>query len=166
MPACPTHALLSRPRPAYAPGLPLGRLATPELLLVTLLRLWIAEALEPGEGAPRWTGGARAAGLGAGAVTSFDAFWRLMAATPRRAGSPPLDLRCPCDPALGVDEGWFLQALRALQRGEETAAGAILAGWMPPSGARLALAPLADLAEALLRVGLALPDRGRASAPG
>lgn len=161
-----THAALpSRPRPAYAADTPLACLSTAELLPVGLLRLWIAAALEPEAGFADWRAGAKAAGLRPAGVAGFEGFWRVVAATPCAPGRAPLDLRCPCDGRLGADEGWFLQALRALQAGEEAAAASILAGWMPPAGVRLALSPLTALAEALRQAGLVLPDRPEAPPP-
>ena len=53
----------------------------------------------------------------------------------------------------------------ALQAGEESAAAAILSGWMPPAGVRMALSPLAALAEALRQAGLVLPDRPASPLP-
>lgn len=152
---CPTDAAL--PRPAYEADTPLERLDTAELLLVTTQRLWLANFVEPGAGHPSWSGGCRAAGLAAATAQAFDAFWRLVAAAPRRG----LDLRCPRCPRLGADEGRFLQAVQALQSGQDPAARAILADWLPPAGLRLALLPLLEVAMALLDAGLALPDRLR-----
>jgi len=154
----PSQARLS---PAYETDTPLDRLRTPELFLLSTLRLWIAGAVDPEGRHPRWSEGCHVAGLRPAAVTGFDAFWRLMAAAPRRPGHAPLDLRCPTCPRLGADEAWFLQAVQALQAGEDRATVAILARWLPPAAQRLALPPLMALAAGLLEAELALPDRAR-----
>jgi len=157
----PHSPFQARLRPAYETDTPLDRLRTPELFLLSTLRLWIAGAVDPEGRHPSWSQGCHAAGLRPTAVTGFDAFWRLMAAVPRRPGQEALDLRCPTCPRLGADEAWFLQAVQALQAGEDRATAGIIARWLPPAALRLALPPLLALAQGLLEADLALPDRLR-----
>jgi len=141
--------------PAYETDTPLAFLGTAELLLLTTTRLWMAHFFDPQGGHRPWQGGLGAAQLDHGAAEAFDRFWRTVSVAPKKQ----LDLRCPACPALGEDEGVFLQAMQALQRGRPGMAHALLAPWMPPAAVRIARSALEIVAGCFLAVGLELPDR-------
>jgi len=141
--------------PVYDTDTPLAFLGTAELLLTAATRLWMAHYFDPQGGHKPWRGGFEAAQVDLGAIFAFDEFWRTVAVAPKKQ----LDLRCPACPALGEDEGLFLQAVQALQNGRRGLAQALMASWMPPSALRLARTALEIVAGSFQAVGLALPDR-------
>lgn len=151
------HALTPPPTPdpTYETDTPLTRLQTPELFLLSSLRLWMAAFVDPAGQHPDWREGMTAAGVEHRGVPAFEGFWRILAAEPLRA----LDLRCPTCPGLGEDEGRFLQAVQLLQARCYDEALATLADWLPPAALRKAILPLRALARCLGEAGLTLPDR-------
>lgn len=145
----------ARPSPVYAAETPLAELRTAELFVTTTLRLWVLPHTKPEGDHPEWWQGFLRLGVDAGGMAGFDTLLRLVATSARRT----LDVRCPRCAKLGADEAWLLQMLSLLQRGQEAQAMAILADWLPPAGARIALAPAESLAAALTQAGLSLPHR-------
>jgi len=144
-----------KPAPTYETDTPIATLRTPELFLLSALRLWIAALVDPQGGHADWREGMAAAGIEPQGVPAFDGFWRIVSAAPLRE----LDLRCPTCPRLGEDEAWFLQAVQLLQARCYDRALAILADWLPSAAWRQAILPLRALARTLSEAGLTLPDR-------
>jgi hypothetical protein len=136
---------------AYAEDAPLDRLCTAELLLVTSLRLFAAAHCEPDAGHD-WRGGLAAA------APAFEALFGIVAITAWR----PLDVRCRHCQHLGQDEARLLQIVGLLQHGRMFAARDVLAVWLPPAAARLAILPAKALAAALACDKLFVPSVGTA----
>lgn len=144
---------------AYPDATPLKTLATPELVLVTTLRLWVAAVCGPvDERNPDnlWYSGLAAAGV---SEEGSMAFHELMEAIVL-ATSVPLDFRPAHCKLLGRDEGRLLQTVSLLQRNRKLEAASILSDWMPPAGCRLAGTHALLLAEVLVQAGLTMPLRG------
>jgi hypothetical protein len=144
-----------RPRLVYRSDVQLAELRVAELFIVTLLRLWTAPHRAPAASHPDWRDGFAAAGMGRDGFDAFDALFRIVLAAARR----PLDLRCRHSARLGADEAWFLQLVMLLQRARRAEAAAILADWLPPAAARMALMPALGFAGALAAAGIAVPLR-------
>lgn len=144
------------PTAVYPQNAPVETLQTAEHFVLCSARLWVTRYVDV-DGAvtlPRLDDGFAAAGAEAG-LAPFEAFFHIVAAAARR----PLDIRCMKCPCLGGDEARLLQAVSLLQHRRPAAASAILADWLPPSPARLALEPLAGFAYALADVGLTIAHR-------
>jgi len=141
--------------PAPAPETPMALLSTAELFLITCL--WLRAAAWP-EGAEQdacWRAGFAAAGIAPQGAAAFDTFFRIL-----RAASPQaLPARCPRCPGLGRDEVLLLRLIGLLQRGEDEGAAEILADWLCPTAARMAMLPARGLAAALAASRLILPRR-------
>jgi hypothetical protein len=119
-------------------------------------RLWVTRYVDV-DGAvtlPQLGDGFAAAGAEA-ALAPFEAFFHLVAVGARRS----LDIRCMKCPCLGEDEARLLQAVSLLQHRRPAAASAILADWLAPAPARLALEPLAGFAYSLADAGLTIARR-------
>jgi hypothetical protein len=144
----------------YRCPLPLTQLATAELFVVCVLRLWVAPIRGPKALHPDWRDGFFAAGIERTAVPAFDALFRIFKAAARR----PLDIRTPSGRYLGADEAWILQAIGSLQSGREVEAAMIFAGWLPPAAVRMALVPARGLSAALAGAGLTMPLQSREAA--
>lgn len=146
---------MSLPPPAYADNLPLADLGTAELLLTTALRLWSLPHKDPLGRHPDWRPGFVAAGIDDDGIPAFEALFDLVAAAPRR----PFDVRCLRCTVLGADEGRLLQLVSLLQHDRPGPAAGILADWLAPAGARMALLPARGLTGALQAGGLVVPLR-------
>lgn len=85
----------------------------------------------------------------------------VIAVSARRA----LGMRCLKCRELGEDEAALLEAVGSLQAGEGAKAQAMLADWLPPSGARLAFVLLERLAASLAAARLRLPAPERPRVP-
>jgi hypothetical protein len=145
----------SRLRPVYRQETPITELRVAEAFIVTALRLWAAPHRAPGQQHGDWRGGFIAAGIDAAGAAAFDGLFRIVLAAARR----PLDVRCHHCPRLGADEAWLLQLVMLLQRNRRAEAAAILADWLPPAAARMAMMPAFAFASALAGVGLVVPLR-------
>lgn len=151
---------ISRLPSVYRRALPLSELATAELFVVCVLRLWVAPIRDPKGMHPDWRDGFFAARIEEMAVPAFDALFKILKAATRR----PLDIRPTNGRYLGADEAWILQAIGSLQSGREAEAAMILAAWLPPAAVRMALLPARGLATALARAELKLPLQSREAA--
>lgn len=144
------------PAPVYPQNAAVDALQTAEHFVLCTTRLWVAHYVETGRttDAPTLADGFAAARAPAG-LAPFEAFFRILAAAARRS----LDIRCMRCPCLGEDEAWLLQAVSLLQHHRPAEASAIVARWLAPAPARLALAPLAEFAGALSDAGLKVARR-------
>lgn len=143
------------PKPVYAADTPLATLVTTELLLVGTLRLYAIPSPARHKDDVVWTRGLIAAGIAATAVPAFHGLFAIAAS----AGSRPLEVGHPRCRRLAQDEARLLQLTSLLQQRRAEMAMAILAEWLPPAAARLALAPARQLAAALTMGGLTVPLR-------
>lgn len=149
---------------AYPDATPLKSLVTPELVLVTTLRLWVVAACGPGERNPgiHWYDGLAAAGVPEeGSMAFHELMETLVLAT-----SEPLDFRPTHCRLLGRDEGRLLRTIGLLQHNRKNEAASVLSGWMPPAGCRLAGSHALLLAEGLSQAGLTMPLRDAETIPG
>src|SRR5260370_1239248 len=78
-------------------------------------------------------------------AAAFDTVLRIVVSAARR----PHDVRCRHCTRLGTDEAWLLQLVMVLQRARRLEAVAILAEWLPPAAARVAMMPALGFAGAL-----------------
>jgi len=143
------------PAPAYADQLPIARLRTAEHFLLYAARLWVARFVDPAGQWPDLRQGFAAADLEHDGWPAFDALFAALAGGAHRS----LDIRCLKCRTLAGDEGRLLQAVSLVQTGGTETAAAILADWLPPAAARLAMAPLSRLAAAMAAAGLVIPGR-------
>lgn len=143
------------PEPVYDPDTRLISLSTAELLLVGTLRLCARRSPETRGTDDDWSRGLVAAGLGDHGVPAFRSFLRIFATAALR----PFEVRGQCCRVLGKDEARLLQVVSLLQRRETGAARQVLGDWLPPTAARLAVAPGREFATALLAAGLVIPVR-------
>ena len=143
------------PQPVYAANTPLEELGAAELLLVASARLASLPYRDPTGSHRRLAAGLRSRRHRRNGIPAFDALFQIMAATARRS----LDVRCLRCAYLGEDEAWLLQLVGLLQRGDTGNAAAILADWLPPAAARIALAPARDLALVMAEGDLRVPHR-------
>jgi hypothetical protein len=142
------------PPPVYADDTSLFDLRTPELFIVTVLRLWAAghgDTIRPAD----WPNAFRAVGIEEGAAPAFGSLIRIVASAARR----PLDIRVRHCRWLGGDEGRLLRLISLMQRDRLVEASAVLADWLPPAAARLVMRDAQILADALARSGLVVPLR-------
>jgi hypothetical protein len=145
----------SRPHSVYRNDAPVAELRVAEGFILTLLRLWAAPHRTPRERHPDWRQGFAAAGIGEDGAAAFDTVFRIVVSAARR----PLDVRCRHCTRLGTDEAWLLQLVMVLQRARRLEAVAILAEWLPPAAARVAMMPALGFAGALAAAGLVVPPR-------
>jgi hypothetical protein len=136
-------------------GLELSELGTPELLLVTSLRLYALPFRTPHRHHLDWRGGFGAAGIGDVAVPNFAALFGIVSRTALR----PLAIGCPHCRRLGFDESLYLRLIALKQRSRWQEAATILREWTPPAAARMAAMPVLGLAYALERGRLIVPLR-------
>src|SRR6185369_16585750 len=137
--------MTSLPRPVYPANSRLDELQAPEIFLVATLRLWAAPHRDPTETHPHWRQGFAAAGLEDTGTSAFDTLFRIVATAALR----PLDVRCVRCARLGEDEAWFVQLIGLLQRDRLEESEAILAAWLPPIAARIALPHIIVVAGAM-----------------
>jgi hypothetical protein len=144
------------PAPVYPRNAPVEALQTAEHFVLCTTRLWVARHVdaERRRALPPLADGFAAASAEA-ALPPFETFFHLVAAGAQRS----LDIRCMKCPCLGDDEARLLQAVSLLQQQRPSVVGAILADWLPPGLADLALAPLAGFAYALADAGLTVARR-------
>lgn len=146
--------------PPYVPDMPVAELRTAEALLVTTLRLWLAERSN-GVKAPRahdsadWRSGFMAAGLEEDAAPDFDMALRILHA----GAQPPLALRDFRHPRLAADEARLLSVFGHLQRGDVGSALTELQYRLPTRSLRWMLRYARSAAGAMNVRGLILPDR-------
>jgi hypothetical protein len=145
----------SRLLPVYRSDAPIAELRVAEAFVVTALRLWAAPHRAPGQQHEDWWGGFVAAGIDEAGAAAFDTLFRIVVASAQR----PLDVRCQHCAHLGADEAWLLQLVMLLQRARRAEAAIILADWLPPAAARMAMTPAFGFARALVEVGLVVPLR-------
>jgi hypothetical protein len=88
---------------------------------------------------------------------ALDEIMGLLASNARRS----LDFRCVKCRGLGADEALLLRCLAACQAGRAAEIDQVLAAWLPPAVARLAVRPAMVLATLLAGAGLRLPERPR-----
>jgi len=141
--------------PVYASDTVLDGLTTPELLLVTTLRLFAS--IRPRERGVHadWRSGLGAAGLAKSAAPHFLDLFRIVAIVPLRR----IEVRCTCAPTLAYDEGRFLQMISLAQRDRPNEALMALRDWLPAAAASMALPAAIKLAAALHLRGLVVPLR-------
>lgn len=144
------------PRAAYPAGSRMANLRAAEALLVVALRLWTAHRLEPEAGHPDWRDGFLAADLCGVGIACFQSFLGILETAAQR----PITLGRPRDGILADDEARLLCVIRCLQCERGHDATALLADWLPPAAARVALDYACGLATALCEARLALPARG------
>ncbi|HEU0070553.1 MAG TPA: hypothetical protein VFS04_04595 [Alphaproteobacteria bacterium] len=149
------------PRAAYPAGTGMTSLRTAEALMVVALRLWTAHRLEPDAGHPDWRDGFLAADLCGVGVACFQSFLGILETAAKR----PVTLGRPRDRMLTDDEARLLCVIRSLQSERGHDATALLADWLPPAAARIALDYVCGLATALCEARLVLPAREGASQP-
>jgi hypothetical protein len=140
--------------PVYADDTSLFDLGTPELFIVTVLRLWAA-----GRGDPirptDWPSAFRAAGVERRGTSAFGSLMRVVAG----AAGRPLDVRARQCRGLGRDEGMLLRLISLMQRDRMVEASTILADWLPPATVRLVTRDARTLAGTLAEAGLTVPLR-------
>jgi hypothetical protein len=153
--------MLAFPPAVYPADTPIAELQTAEMFLVATLRLWAAPHRDPTEHHAHWHQGFAAARLEDG-MTAFDALLRIVATAAQRL----LDVRCVHCLHLGEDEAWFLQLISLLQRNRRQDAAMIMADWLPPAAARVALPYGIVLAAAMEGHGLTVPHRPSGTAHG
>ncbi|MBK9131495.1 MAG: hypothetical protein IPM20_07680 [Gammaproteobacteria bacterium] len=134
---------------------PQGTLTTPELVLVTTLRLWVTAACGPAERnmGIHWYEGLATAGV---SEKGSMAFHELMEAIVL-ATYEPLDFRPMHCHLLGRDERRVLRIIGLLQHNRKNAAASALSDWIPPTACRRAGTHALLLAGELLLAGLTLP---------
>lgn len=143
------------PSPIYPADTCVAALCLAEQFVVVSLRSWRALAEELDDAAQHWRRGFAAAGCEDSGATAFDALCRSIAAGARR----PLDVRRMCCARLGGDEALLLQLVGCTQRNRLDEADALLAAWLAPAAARLALPAAITFVAALGSAGLRLPHR-------
>jgi hypothetical protein len=145
----------SRLLPVYRSDVPIAELRVAEAFVVTALRLWAAPHRAPTRSHADWRDGFVAAGIEETGAAAFDTLFRIVVASARR----PLDVRCQRCAHLGADEAGLLQLVMLLQRARRIEAATILADWLPPAAARMAMTPAFGFATALAEIGLVIPLR-------
>ena len=145
------------PMPVYADGTTLGELGTAEVLMVTLLRLWVAErsGATGNDPALDWRSAFVAAGVAEQGVPAFGCFMDIIASTALRT-LHTRPLRCAM---LGTDEARLLQLISLLQRDRLVPAVEILADFLPPTAMRLARKVGKALADIFASANLVVPLR-------
>ncbi len=120
----------------------LAELGSPEIFIVSSLRLWALPHCDPAREYPDWERGFVQAGLGVLAASSFEALCRTIAA----AAPTGLSIhRMNCG-HLGEDEARVLNTLFLLQSSRLAHAYSHLSGWCRTTAARLAIGPASTLA--------------------
>jgi hypothetical protein len=142
------------PPPVYADDTSLFDLGTPELFIVTVLRLWAVGCNDPIRPTD-WPSAFRAAGVEQRGASAFGSLMRVVAGAARR----PLDIRVRQCRGLGRDEGMLLRLISLMQRDRMVEARAILADWLPPAAVRLVVGDARVLAAAFAQAELIVPLR-------
>jgi hypothetical protein len=138
----------------YGENTTLFDLCTAELFVVTVLRLWMHGDDDP-DRPDYWRRAFRVAGIAPGGAPAFASLMRVVAGAARC----PLDVRPRPYCGLGRDEGAVLRVISLLQRDCRRELCRLLAAWLPPTAARLAVRPAGSLAVALAGAGLLVPLR-------
>jgi hypothetical protein len=155
------EAVMSTPVPAYSAKTLLGELHTPEIFVVTLVRLRAAAQLDPASVPEDWRSGLRAAGVAPAGADAFDLLMHLLG-TVLHVRLDIRSLRCG---GLGEGEALLLQALSQLQHDRYEQAEQILGRWLPPGASRVAALQAQRFARALAAARLVIPLRRTESAP-
>lgn len=137
--------MVSQPRMEYVPNLPLQRLSTTGLFVVSSLRLWLLARCQPDMPYPDWRAGFMRAGIDSEGAHGFNTF----CLTVTTAALEPLRVHALKCPKLGQHEAWTLQIMSLLQWDQTPAARTVFARHCAPSGARLALGPALAFARSL-----------------
>jgi hypothetical protein len=146
-------------RPARA-GDDLTALTFPQQFVVWSVRVWV-DGHRTGVGRAHLLREAYALAGAAEGWLLVEELMTVIAVSARRA----LDMRCPTCRQIGEDEAAFLDAVASLQAGESAKAIAVLADWLPPSGARIAFGVVERLAAILAKARLCLPAPERPRLP-
>jgi hypothetical protein len=120
-----------------------------------VIRLRAAAERDPLAAHVDWRQGMAAAGVTLKGADGFDAFMQLLTVIMHW----PLDVRslhCRC---LGEGEAWLLQVLGLLQHDSEDVAEQMLARWLPPGVAKIAVQHMQSFAHALSSTRLVVPLR-------
>lgn len=139
--------------PPYCDHMPLARLRTAELLLVTTVRLF-AHSARYGL-SQHWWKGLMAADIPDDGILGLADLFGIIALSPRRklaVAGMSYRLLCP-------DEGRFLQLVALLQRKDTGGAEDVLLNWVLPMAVRLSISHAQMLADGLADQGLLLPRR-------
>jgi len=152
--------MLSKPRfESYEADMPLWRLRTAEVFVVTSLRLWNTGDFDAATEEPQWRLAFRRARIELRGALAFDQFCRMLVIAATRS----IQVRTRGCCALSRDEALLLHVLSQLQVGRPWYAAAALAQFCTPLAARLTLTPGHTLAVTLAARGLWLPERGVSS---
>jgi hypothetical protein len=138
--------------PPYVAEMPLAGFKTPELFLLTTLRLWLAAQRHAT--APDWRRGLAAAGLAEDGAPDFDMTLRILV-----AGVRTLDSRAANHPRLSADEARLLCLFGALQHGDTGEAVAILQAWLPSKPLRWLMRYARSFVGVMASQRLILPNR-------
>lgn len=130
-------------------------LATAECVLLIAMRWWVASYRLGEDPMPRLCQGLETAGVPDSAF-SVDALMAVIA----RAGTHPIDVRCPRCPNVSFDEKCLLQAASLTQAGDSHLAEQVLrVTLLSAQGAEFAIGPLEGAAELFSQVRLILKRR-------
>jgi hypothetical protein len=147
---------MTMPASVYAEETTLQQLGTAELLLVTVLRLWVSErnGASAGDPALDWRPAFGVAHVKDG-IPAFACLMDIIASAALRT----VHTRPRQCSMLGSDEARLLQLISLLQRDRHGPAADILADFLPPTAVRLALRVSQVLAATLATAGLIVPLR-------
>jgi hypothetical protein len=134
----------------------LAELQTPELFLVTLLRLRAAARPEPG--GHDWREGLITIKMRPQGVAAFDRLFREL------ERGTTLELRNLRHPRVATDEAQLLRVISLLQHRRFAEVELLTADWLPPAVAQRALREAWPFAEQLGEAGLVIPLRRCAAA--
>lgn len=132
----------------------IDELSCPEQFVLWTARSWVAAFKTRQPAFVHLRQGFEVAGIPDG-LFALDEFMGLLASAARRS----LDFRCVKCRRLGGDEALLLHCLAACQAGHTADIDRVLADWLPPAAARMAVRPVTVLATLLDGVGLRLPER-------
>jgi len=133
----------------------LGELCTPEIFVVTLVRLRAAAAIDPASVPEDWRAGLRAAGVSGLGADAFDLLMHLFGSVLHAR----LDIRSLRCGGLGEGEALLLQVISLLQHDRYDAAESILSRWLPPGASRVAALQAQRFGRALAATRLVVPLR-------
>lgn len=148
------------PAPVSRSELRLAELQTPELFVITLLRLRamterVGDADELGQD---WRDGLHAVKMRPQAIAAFDRLFREL------SSATSLTLRSLHHPRLATDEAHLLRCVSLLQHRRFAEVELLAADWLPAPHAQRALRDAWQFAEHLAAVGLVIPLRRCAAA--
>jgi hypothetical protein len=143
------------PAPTYSAKTLLGELHTPAIFVVVMIRLRVAEQLDPDSTPENWRAGMRAAGVANEGADAFDLLMHLLGSVIHMS----LDVRSLRCGGLGEGEAMLLQAVSLLQHDRYEAAEAIFSRWLPPGASRVAALQAQRFGRALGATRLVIPMR-------